>query len=53
VLKADWVRLSQDYFNVEIARQLFPEILFTALKNTAVYTRSDSLSGSPSDSSWR
>lgn len=38
VLKADWVRLSEDYFNVEIARQLFPDILFTALKNTAVYT---------------
>jgi len=38
VLKADWPRLSNDYFNLAIARQLFPDILFTALKNTAVYT---------------
>ena len=38
VLKADWPRLSQDYFNPEIARQLFPDVLSTALKNTAIYT---------------
>ena len=38
VLKADWPRLSHDYFNLAIARQLFPDILFTALRNTAAYT---------------
>jgi len=38
VLKADWARLSHDYLNIDIARQLFPDIIFTALKNTAVYT---------------
>jgi polar amino acid transport system permease protein len=38
VLKADWPRLSHDYFNLTIARQLFPDILSTALKNTAAYT---------------
>lgn len=38
VLKADWGRLSQDYFNLAIAKQLFPDILTTALKNTAFYT---------------
>ena len=35
---ADWGRLSHDYFNVTIARQLFPEIITVALKNTAIYT---------------
>jgi polar amino acid transport system permease protein len=38
VLKSDWPRLSQDYFNLKIARQLFPDILTIALKNTAIYT---------------
>ena len=38
VLKADWGRLSHDYFNVTIAKQLFPDILSIALKNTAMYT---------------
>jgi polar amino acid transport system permease protein len=38
VLKADWPRLSNDYFNPAIARQLFPEIMTVALKNTAIYT---------------
>lgn len=38
VLKADWGRLSHDYFNPTIARQLFPDILTIALKNTAIYT---------------
>jgi len=38
VLKSDWPRLSQDYFNPTIARQLFPDILTIALKNTAMYT---------------
>lgn len=37
-LLADWGRLSHDYFNLTIARQLFPEILSVALKNTAFYT---------------
>ena len=37
-VKADWPRLSHDYFNLAIARQLFPDILSTALKNTAIYT---------------
>jgi len=38
VLKADWPRLSNDYFNPAIAKQLFPEIMTIALKNTAIYT---------------
>ena len=38
VLKADWGRLSHDYFNATIAKALFPYILSTALKNTAIYT---------------
>ncbi|MGH8868906.1 MAG: amino acid ABC transporter permease [Actinomycetes bacterium] len=38
LLLTDWGAISENLVNLEIARQLFPEVLTTALKNTAVYT---------------
>ncbi len=35
---ADWGRLREAFFDVEIMRELFPELLTTALKNTVLYT---------------
>lgn len=35
---ADWTRIREAFFDVEIIRELFPEILTTALKNTLIYT---------------
>ncbi|GAA3122194.1 amino acid ABC transporter permease [Streptomyces rectiviolaceus] len=37
-LVADWGRLRQAFFDVEIAKALFPEVITTALVNTAYYT---------------
>ena len=35
---ADWGRLREAFFDVEIMGELFPELLTTALKNTVIYT---------------
>jgi len=35
---ADWQRIGEAFFDVEIMRELFPEILTVALKNTVLYT---------------
>ena len=35
---ADWVRIREAFFDVEIIRDLFPEMLTVALKNTLLYT---------------
>ena len=44
VLKADWPRLSPDYFNVTLARALFPALLPVATHNPALYTALGSVS---------
>ena len=38
VTAADWGRIGEAFFDVEIMRELFPELLTTALKNTVLYT---------------
>ncbi|MDI3405365.1 amino acid ABC transporter permease [Streptomyces cavernicola] len=38
VLLADWERLRQAFFDVEVAKAQFPDILAIALLNTGVYT---------------
>ncbi|MDI3419417.1 amino acid ABC transporter permease [Streptomyces luteolus] len=38
VLLADWERLRQAFFDVEVAKAQFPDILVTALVNTVLYT---------------
>ncbi|MFM9371420.1 amino acid ABC transporter permease [Streptomyces sp. Da 82-17] len=38
LLLADWERLRQAFFDVEVAKAQFPDILATALVNTVVYT---------------
>jgi len=38
VLSADWTRIREAFFDVEIIRELFPEMITTALKNTVIYT---------------
>jgi polar amino acid transport system permease protein len=35
---ADWTRIREAFFDVEIIRELFPEMLTVALKNTLLYT---------------
>ncbi|MCP4965777.1 MAG: amino acid ABC transporter permease [bacterium] len=35
---ADWDKIATSFFNVEIARDMFPEVLTTAARNTIVYT---------------
>ncbi len=35
---ADWPRIGEAFFDVEIIRELFPEMLTVALKNTVLYT---------------
>ncbi|MFF8386369.1 amino acid ABC transporter permease [Streptomyces kanasensis] len=37
-LQADWGRLQNQFAQEDLARQLFPEIITTALRNTVVYT---------------
>jgi polar amino acid transport system permease protein len=37
-LVADWSRIREAFFDTEVIRELFPELLTTALKNTVVYT---------------
>lgn len=38
VAVADWDTLGQFFFNAEIARRMFPEVLLIAARNTLVYT---------------
>jgi polar amino acid transport system permease protein len=38
VAVVDWQTLRSEFFNIDVATQLFPEILVVALKNTALYT---------------
>ena len=37
-LVANWERISEAFFDTEVIRELFPELLTTALKNTVLYT---------------
>jgi His/Glu/Gln/Arg/opine family amino acid ABC transporter permease subunit len=38
VLAADWENLQQQFFQPDVARALFPEIIVTAAKNTVLFT---------------
>jgi polar amino acid transport system permease protein len=40
VAVADWTRIREAFFDVEIIRELFPEMLTVALRNTLLYTLS-------------
>ena len=35
---ADWGRIGDAFFDVDVIRELFPEIITVALKNTVLYT---------------
>jgi len=35
---ADWDRIGEAFFDTEVARELFPTVITTALKNTILYT---------------
>lgn len=37
-LLADWETIRRSFFNVEIAKSMFPELIVMAVKNTVVYT---------------
>nr|WP_245560428.1 amino acid ABC transporter permease [Actinopolyspora halophila] len=37
-LLADWGKIQETFFNLEVARSMFPTVVTTALVNTAVYT---------------
>src|ERR671915_1862040 len=37
-LVANWERIGEAFFDTEVIRELFPELLTTALKNTVLYT---------------
>jgi len=37
-LLADWGKISNSFFNTEIAAEMFPEVLTTAARNTIIYT---------------
>ncbi|MFC4335392.1 amino acid ABC transporter permease [Salininema proteolyticum] len=39
-LAADWASLREQFLNLEIAEQLFPELITVALVNTVIYTAS-------------
>ena len=38
VLAADWTAIQADFFNWEIAKAQFPDVIWTAAKNTVAYT---------------
>jgi polar amino acid transport system permease protein len=38
VLATDWAKVKDDFFNPEIARAMFPDVIIVALKNTIIYT---------------
>lgn len=35
---ADWETIGRNFFNTDVMRDMFPEVVFTAVKNTLVYT---------------
>ena len=37
-LATDWTKVKNDFFNPEIARAMFPDVILVALKNTIIYT---------------
>ncbi|MGH3807795.1 MAG: amino acid ABC transporter permease [Pseudonocardiaceae bacterium] len=37
-LAADWGRIQSAFFDLEVARGMFPEVITVALKNTVIYT---------------
>jgi len=37
-LATDWAQVKNDFFNPEIARAMFPDVIVVALKNTIIYT---------------
>jgi polar amino acid transport system permease protein len=37
-LVADWGEIQRAFFDVETIREMFPDVVFTALKNTLIYT---------------
>jgi polar amino acid transport system permease protein len=37
-LATDWAKVKNDFFNPEIARAMFPDVIIVALKNTIIYT---------------
>ena len=38
VTQADWPKIQKNFFNTEIAADMFPEVITSAVKNTALYT---------------
>ena len=38
VTQADWSKIQKNFFNTEIAADMFPEVITSAVKNTALYT---------------
>ncbi len=38
LLLADWSKIQENFFKPEIAREMFPEVLTVAAKNTIIYT---------------
>jgi polar amino acid transport system permease protein len=38
VLATDWATISEKFFNAEFAREMFPDVITVALKNTLLYT---------------
>ena len=37
-LAADWGRIQSAFFDLEVAREMFPDVITVALKNTMIYT---------------
>ena len=38
VTQADWPKIQKNFFNTEVAADMFPEVITSAVKNTALYT---------------
>ena len=38
VLAADWTAIHENFFDLDVARQMWPAVITTGVKNTAVYT---------------
>src|SRR5215204_836838 len=37
-LIADWPAIGENFFDLEVAKQMWPEVITTGVKNTAIYT---------------
>ncbi|MGH3926870.1 MAG: amino acid ABC transporter permease, partial [Pseudonocardiaceae bacterium] len=37
-LTADWGKIQSAFFNLDVTREMFPEVITVALKNTVIYT---------------